>query len=66
MASTIRVFACFVLLISLSVEIFAQNTTPEKPGTGTISGKVTIEGKPAPNVAVLLTKNNNNTKKNLR
>ena len=56
MASTIRVFACFVLLISLSVENFGQNTTPEKPGTSTISGKVTIEGKPAPNVTVLLTK----------
>ncbi len=65
MASTIRVFACFVLLISLSVEIFAQNTTPEKPGTSTISGKVTIEGKPAPNVTVLLTKNNENNDKEL-
>ena len=48
MASTIRVLAGFVFLSSLSLTIFAQATAPEKQGTSTISGKVTIEGKSAP------------------
>ncbi len=62
MAPTIRFIACFVWLGIFSNNLFAQNTTPEKPGTSTVSGKVTIEGKPAPNVTVLLTKNTNNEK----
>ncbi len=54
MASTIRVFACFVFLISLAHMIYAQATAPKKQGTSTISGKVTIEGKPAPGKYLLL------------
>ena len=65
MALTIRVLAGFVLFFSLSFIIFAQSSIPEKPGTSTISGKVTIEGKPAPNVTILLTKNNENNDKEL-
>ena len=65
MALTIRVLAGFVLFFSLSFIIFAQGLIPEKPGTSTISGKVTIEGKPAPNVTILLTKNNENNDKEL-
>ena len=64
MASTIRVLAGFVVFFSLTFIIFAQGSIPEKPGTSTISGKVTIEGKPAPNVMILLTKNNNNNNQN--
>lgn len=56
MPSIIRFFTRTVLLLGFSVGFFAHAQTPEKIGTGTISGKVTIEGKPAPGIVVLINK----------
>ncbi len=45
-------------ILYLSLTLFAQASPLEKIGTSAISGKVTVEGKPASNVTVLLSKNN--------
>ena len=58
MLAMIRFFTCALLLLSFAVGFLAHAQTPEKIGTGTISGKVTIEGKPAPGMVVLINKDN--------
>ena len=64
MPPIIRFFTCALLLLSFSLSFFVCAQTPEKIGTGTISGKVTIEGKPAPGIVVLINKDNERWEQN--
>ena len=64
MLAMIRCFTRAILLLSFSVGFLAHAQTPEKIGTGTISGKVTIEGKPAPGIVVLINKDHERWEQN--
>lgn len=57
---TLRFVTFWLLLLSTAI---AQ--TPPQDGTGSISGKITVEGKPAPGVTVRLQKNNESRDPNI-
>ena len=60
----IRIFAHAVLLLSFSLSFFAHAQTPQKIGTGSISGTVTVAGKPAAGLLVTVKKTDGENSQN--
>ena len=63
-SSTRQVIASTLLVLSTAVGVRAQ-TTPQKVATASISGKVTIKGKPAVGVTVLATDSRDYSRSNV-
>ena len=63
-SSTRRAIASTLIVLSTAIYVGAQ-TPPQKVGTASISGKVTIKGKPAVGVMILATDSRDNGGSNI-